>query len=273
MTRDLSDLAVGLGRPEHGNSVPARKRQGLWLIHRWLGQLLARPNASVSARLALGLGPGLHWSSHLSSLLGIGLAGLGALGLHLAWPDSGTLRTMAMVVPLSVAMLPACAPMLAPPLLHRGRRDQALLRLLPGAPQKAALNRWLLLRLAITQVGLCLMASALLVLMQALRGLGSSAGWTGEVHMALACCWLSTLSWAAWVRDWSRFNATGGLRPWLAALTIAMPLLAAFAWVELLHASLPTLALWVIALNALTGLWAWRRLGHWPAALPVGRND
>lgn len=150
-----------------------------------------------------------------------------------------------------------------------GRGEQALLTLLPGAPQGAALNHWWARKLAATAIVLVSLHG--LVCLGGLSLLGEAQGhwWTASLSaLLLSLCALPSL----W-QDWSRAEpatrlapARPGLMLWAVLAALALNLAVQFLW--------PTALPWLWLLQALGAaawaLWCWRRMTRWPAAWPVG---
>lgn len=129
-----------------------------------------------------------------------------------------------------------------PAMLWATRREQALLRLLPGTPQGVALNRWLALQLSGLQA---LTAAPFLVLSP----------------LAVLTLW----------RDWPRLGAPQGVFSTAMLPVIAGVTAAAYAWVTGSCQGAGPLALRVLPLWLALAAWRWRVLGSKPAAWPVGR--
>lgn len=149
-----------------------------------------------------------------------------------------------------------------PNMLWHSRREQALMRLLPGMPQGATLNRavaWMQLRHAL---GAWLLTAA---------GLSLLAWAAGEP--ALLCLSFGALPLCAgWLlRPPSRMKpptAWATMAPVLAFVLMGWGL---YALHTMLHLPLPLLAGLSIALSAALGAWRWRALTAAPVALPAGR--
>jgi len=196
-----------------------------------------------------------------------------------------------LLLPLLLAMMQAQF-LVAGPALRRTRREQALLRLVPGAPGTAQLNRalgrsWagqqLLLLAAAVLLGLALCA---LLDPQGLAHLGALRP---LAYAALALPFGPLLLW----RDWARVPVQDGLYLLvLLALAAAELALAAAAWWAfgllggagdaagaapagggLLVAQRWPLALLASGLIVSAALlpWLWRRLMRAPVAWPGGR--
>ncbi len=238
----------------------------------WLRRQLARPDSSVRARLALGLGPSLHWTTRLATIFWSALGfGAGCLLAVLLSPDMGRgmLSGAAIGVLFSVA-IPALQVHAA---LWQTRGEQALLVLLPGGPQGGRLNRWLGVRMsvhfALGLLGAVALSSGLFVLRHTLSG-----GWmlAGMDNAALVCAAavlpLSQLVW----RRWDRVAAPTGLAPfvpllWAGGLGLSLVVLHA-----LLGVSVELLGACCFAASLLWCARRWWRAAHEPSHLPVGRS-
>lgn len=232
--------------------------QLLWRQH--LIRCASPTERSVLARAEMAWGG--HWSGQLAGLIFFG--GLALLALSLVQKFTGIPMAemlkhggAGMAIGLASSALSPALGLRAT--LHAGRREQALLMLVPGMPQGAALNR----RLAIRQL-LCFGIS-----------------WVGMVLLVL---WLfDTPSYVFGfmaaglpigleaLRDWSRQR-----QPTVQAVVIGM-----FAWM-LAGAALMGLERWqgisawwsgalILLLTLIVGCWRWRKLVSYPQAFPVGR--
>jgi len=240
----------------------------LRLYGAWLRRTLARPGRSVGARLALGAGPQAHWSGVLSNVtFGVALTLLLLAVCELLPEPTGFGLRSGMVA--TFAMVSLQASLQIPPALWGSRREQALLLLLPGAPRGAALNRWLFVRLAATQLAstLCQLIAVALVV----RALDADAALVRVATISLAATSLTPLL-VLWLwRDWSRAGAPSGIPfgAMFGAMLVAGGLAAAWVlWLERPWYELLALTLLVLAPLA---WWRWQRLSRWPAAWPVGR--
>lgn len=257
--------------------TPAEALGGLGRITRpfdavlwaWRDRVVARADnqkaASVLERLELVLHGNQHWTYQLMGL-GTTCVLLGVIvGLVLMF-TAATLNDLLLhgsygivIGWLSALLQPVMARSQA---LWQSRREQALLRLLPGVPQGADLNRgvaWLGLR----QAGaVCLLLAAALL----------PLAWATDLKLP-AWAALVAVPWAvaAATRPSARMRAPS-------ALTGALPMLVCFPLAAVaefagqwLGWSPQAVALPVLLGSAALGLWRWRRLAHEPAALPAGR--
>lgn len=230
-----------------------------------LRRALRRPT-TARQRLALGLGPAQHMIGALAGAVATALVWIALAPLAWRFPQWGLMQglhagmsiTMGLVALTTLAQWPAT--------LWSSRREQVLLRLLPGAPQGGALNRWLALRLSGWQALSSVFLMGMLLVSDGLQG-----GGTQETQVALAGLILSPLAALALWRDWSCMRAPQGI------LSAAMLLLcggiaaAAFGWVAGAGLSAASLVLPVLPLWLALAAWRWRVLGRKPAAWPVGR--
>ena len=232
----------------------------------WLARVILRASpqrASVMARACVALYGVQHWVRHVGGIVLAQLVMAVVFYVLMVWliPD---LRD-----PLwggRVGLSIGLASMVIGPViglsgaLWGSRREQALLVLLPGMPQGAALNR----ALALQQ-----MKHFVIVCAAALPALAAMAWW---VKSLLALTYLaSALPLAALLcRDVSRLRAPGPQVAWLYVLFVGLCLVNL-----LLNRFQPALLLpWALGMVLLTAallVWRWRRLSQWPRALPAGR--
>lgn len=240
------------------------------LYRRWLAHLCAHPQATprhTLARVEMAYTIGNHWTVMVTvSGLILTLGGLMALlaqqvfavGLGPALQQGAAtgmlfgLMSSAMGMQLSARQS-----------LYRGRREQALLRLLPGVPQGVRLNHWLCGRL---------LAQLALTWSLTVGAVALFTWWVDGPRWILGCALLVLPFGLGLLRDWS------SLRPPAAAGTTGLVLgmfLAcgagglAVAWGDV---SLGTIAAVELPLLLAAGAWRWRRLAHFAPALPVGRK-
>lgn len=245
---------------------------GRWLFSRRLQAGLASA-ARPSVALALALAPELQPLGALASRLpGLMLMALVALAVGQAdvsapWRPAVMPAVLGICVGQSLVALHFLRMRQA---VLAGRVDQALLRLLPGAPPAASVNRWLARQLGAS--ALTLVGAHGLVSLLALAWLGEAwGGWWMTV--ALSALLVSLCAVPALWQDWARATPavrSGATQPGrlLWALVGALGLnLALFALLpEALH------AWWLLQALAAAGwaVWQWRRLAQWPCAWPVG---
>lgn len=267
--------AQSQGLPTHAPINAPMDRLGQvfrWMQPLWMRRVLrqARPTpASVMARLDLVSLGQAHWTCQLSSVTVL-LALLVLVFATMGWgrPEFWAGFTQHGTTGLSFGLSSMCLGVLltVPANLHRSRREQALLMLLPGMPRGRELNR-LLARRLLCQLLLAVGQTLLLcVALQSLPG-SRALAWLG-VHLCLA--YLLT-GCVLLLRDWSRESQPGNYRallPFLAAALLVVAL-QGLQWL-----GLPILA--QIGLVMLMGLaltlYRWRRLVLGAAqAMPVGR--
>ncbi len=261
--------AANLSARGLGGAVATRPY--FWCLRRQL----ARTDSPVSARLLLGLGPSLHWTSAANTLAlsaagfatGCGLAacldldlGQGLLGVA----SVGVLFTVG--VPLLQTR----------PRLWQVRGEQALLMLLPGVPRGGALNRWLGLRLsaqfALGLGGAIGLSAGMQALASAVADGHPVPDLAGFAHVIEAV--LLPLAPLVW-RRWHRLHApagAAGLTPALAAVALATAY-EMLNWLPDVGIGdhLDTLAGACFAASVAWCVLRWQRAGHEPAHLPVGR--
>lgn len=221
----------------------------------------ARPTErSVLARAEMALSG--HWSGQLAGLVFFG--GLTLLALSLVQGFTGIAMAemlkhggMGMSIGLASAALSPALGLRAR--MHGGRREQALLMLVPGMPQGAALN----LRLARRQLfcfGISWVGMVLLVLW-----VFDTTSYVFGFMAAGLPVGLEAL------RDWSRQRLP----------TVQAVVIGTFGWM-LAGAALMGLERWlgisawwsgalVLLLTVAVGCWRWRKLAAYPQAFPVGR--
>ena len=234
------------------------------------GRYLLRRLQQGRPELALGLPPDLHPVGAMAARLpgqvvllalmlvvGLGLQGLavqaafkpGLLGAYLG---------SSLVALVYLRMVYA---------MRAAHGEQALLRLLPGAPQGAYLNRWLARQTATSALAMLLVTVPggllALLLMDALSG----TWW----QFAQACWWLSLASLPLLWRDWSRDDPALARSSGDRSLLPLLLLLAANGAAVLFKPELLPW-LWTVELagGAAWALWCWRRLSRLPSAWPVG---
>lgn len=235
----------------------------------WMGHLLAQARPKVISRLALGLGPQAHWTTLVAGQT-IGLLMLVLACVLLAiFPDWKATQYMALGALVGQALSGLTAVTPSPAALWASRREQALLCLLPGAPQGARLNRWLAWRLAGTALAnIALLIAAVLVL-----GRFANTPAFGDMpsEMTLSMLMLEApMVFLLW-RDWAHAPAPAGRAQGLTASAMAVVAGLTFAWVFLLGRPWYELAALTLLLMLPLGWWRWRVISRAPAAWPVGR--
>jgi hypothetical protein len=236
----------------------------------WLDRVIVRAKPDVGVRLAMGLGPQVHWTGVVAGQSIAVTLGVLMLVVVQLFPNWGTGRSMVSGlmagivfggITVSLAQLPAG--------LWASRREQSLLRLLPGAPQGTQLNRWLALRMA----GIHLAVLVLQGLLLAVMGVFASGHVFGgkAVALALSALLLSTpLVFTLW-RDWANAKAPTGGAPVSTLLASFAIFGAATTWINWLDFSRYALAALTLLVMLPLGWWRWRVIARAPIAWPVGR--
>lgn len=258
---------AALARPGGGSWLWAQR--ATWrTASAWTDAVLRR-SGSLDARLPLGLGP----QAHLGGLLGGFATGVVMTVLFVAiawlWPrwEIGAALRGGAIGGLAVAASMAGLQLLQA--LHASRREQALLRLLPGVPHGPALNHWQALHAA-RQVGVALLLYGALLLgaLAVIDMPDSWKAWQPIVLGAMATApWSLVLLW----RDWSRAAPPGGLTQTASMLGVMVATGSVAAWTLLLGRPWWELPLAADLLLLPVLWWRWRRLARLPAAWPVGR--
>ncbi|MGQ3053491.1 MAG: hypothetical protein ACT6S0_17070 [Roseateles sp.] len=255
--------AAAWGGPLERLAQPFVTATSAWLRHVLAGADNARPR-SVMARAEIVLHGNQHWLLLLVSLGAVALMVLIAFALVLATTDISLalmLSNGAFGIGIGIASAGFSAGFTLTNTLWHSRREQALLRLLPGMPQGRLLNQ-AVARLQLRDFGV---AWALTTL--ALLALADQTG-----HFQLLCLPLAALPVAALylTRRPALMRAPtplGAVLPWLAFF-----LLAGLLYVPVRDLGMP---LWLpgLAMPALAAAllaWRWRRLSAAPTALPAG---
>ncbi|MBV8036104.1 hypothetical protein [Roseateles sp.] len=254
---------AAFGRPGEWLARPFERIASAWLAHA-IGRAAAT-RRSVMSRAEIVLHGQQHW---LRQALGVALAlCIAALSFLLAfaimgqgWQDGWQHGALGIAIGVASAGFNPCLAL--PQMLWHSRREQALLRLLPGMPQGAALNRavgGLQLRHGLVAWALTSLALALLA-------------WVGD-DIALMCLALGALPLSVtWLlRAPARLRAP---MSWTAVLPV-LAFLAMSVGLYLLHhklrLSFALLAGASLAASLALGLWRWRVLAAAPVALPAGR--
>lgn len=256
------DAAAVFGRPGEWLAAPFKRAAAAWLRHTL--RVAAPTKASVLQRAEVVLHGQEHWVRQL--VMGLLILAVIALALGVTFS----------LVPVSRDFLKGLASGMAfglssagfnpgfalPGVLWRSRREQALLRLLPGMPQGQALNRsvaWLQLRHALLAGG---------VTSAVLAALAVAAGDPGLMCLPLGALPLGTL-WL--LRAPARMRSPSASSP-VAPLVLYMLLgWGMYAVHAKLHVPMAALAAASLGSTAALGLWRWRALVAAPAALPAGR--
>ncbi|MDR7270474.1 hypothetical protein J2X20_003132 [Pelomonas saccharophila] len=255
--------AAAFGRVGEWLSQPFAHAASTWQRH---VVAKAKPTAgSAMSRAEIVLHGRQHWLyQSLGAVVGVVIAALSfVVAFALAGQglqDHWTKGAYGMAIGLASIGFNPCFTL--PNMLWHSRREQALLRLLPGLPQGQALNRavaWMQLRhvlvaWALTTAGLGLLAWAANepgLLCLAFGALPLSTGWLLRVPARMK----SPTAWATVV-------------PILAFMLMGWGL---YLLHRELRAPLILLAVASVALSTGLGTWRWHALSAAPAALPAGR--
>jgi len=268
--------AAWSGDPAHAARRVAHGLAGRESTPRWLQPIayaydtslrhaLRRPS-TLRQRLALGLGPMLSAPGVLIGAASVALIWIVPALIAWLFPQWALVQSINAGLNFAVGVVVLTINTQWPAILWVTRREQTLLRLLPGAPQGGALNRWLALRLSGLQA---LTAAFFLGLLLALQGLQGTGG--QESQVAQASLVLSPLAVLMLWRDWSRMSAPQGIFSPAMLPVVAGVNVAAYAWVAGSGLGAGSLALLVLPLWMALAAWRWRVLGSKPAAWPVGR--
>ncbi|RTL47152.1 MAG: hypothetical protein EKK53_00530 [Burkholderiales bacterium] len=219
---------------------------------------------SLMARADVVLSGNQHWTYQLLTAAAVLLLltlSLAAVLAFTAAAPADLLKGGAFGITIGLASM-AANPTLSRPVLWQTRREQALLRLLPGMPQGAALNRavaWLGLRHAL----LAMLGVTVLVL--------PLAAFTGPWGLL----WLPLMAvpWALWstTRPVAAMRMPTAMSTMLPIFGYYATALAGYAATERGGVPMLPLAGAVLLLSGLWGRARWRQLDGQPAALPAGR--
>lgn len=258
---------------KHGD-LAARDRAGEWLSRpfehltaAWLRDVLRRAaptERSAMQRLALVLHGQQHWVRQMASTaVALLLLAVGAIVVVLAVGDQVAHHWTRAAFGLALGLTAlGCGPAFGlPGALWRSRREQALLRLLPGVPQGRAQNR----AVAGLQLRHALASWALSTAMVAV--LAAAAGEPGLLCLPLAVLPLGALT---------LLRAPARLRP--PTLWSGLPMVAWIAGGGALYAlnrdaglPMPVIAAVCVGGAVLLGLWCWHLACRAPQPLPAAR--
>ncbi len=236
----------------------------------WLMRVVSRSKPRPAALLALGQGPQLHWTGVVTGVLGGWAFVALVLLVTRQFPQWEVGQGLGRGLAVGLAFASFTVLLQAPGLLWAQRREQALLRLLPGIPQGPALNRWLALHLSRLHLTAVLLQWLTVWGLSTLATSAQGADWLRT--MAQASLVLSPLAMLLLWRDWSRLKAPGGGAQVLAVLGTIALVGAGFVWFGWLGNSVQALAALVLALGLPLGMWRWRALQRAPVAWPAGRR-
>ncbi|MBV9889648.1 MAG: hypothetical protein JO090_02035 [Rhizobacter sp.] len=237
-----------------------------WLAERpyaaWMRYRLSRPGRGASSRLILGMGPHAHWTTMaMYGLLCVAFVVAFVVADRLLAPSrakDGPWFLLAFNFLLTSTFFSQA--------MWRSRREQALLRLLPGAPAAASVNRWLARHFATQYVVMALVCGVVLF---ALRPLSRVAVLDQEISLSLLC--LAPLVPIASWRDWTRMKEPKSNLTIHDLLVIAGTSGAAITWSSGRVGPWWLLGLLALSLSVPLGLWRWHAIARTPAAWPVGR--
>lgn len=240
----------------------------------WLRYLLTHTQLtprSVLARAEMAIGPTAHWTSVFKNLgLFIVYAGL-VFGVHYATQGGNSAQFMtAWSLPMTVTALFLVAGSVEgqAEYLYRRRHEQALLVLLPGMPQGANLNQGLALRqMAHFGLAWALVAGLTWFFYSQYLALATPAA----LGYTIASMPLGLLNWC----DLSRQGPhTDIFKKYRIPQSLLLPIGFGLGVVPLLiRWGTPPWQLFtaMLAITLAIGTWRWRKLAHYPQALPVGR--
>jgi hypothetical protein len=219
---------------------------------------------SVMARADVVLSANQHWTYQLLaavSVVGLLVVSLAAVVAFTAASPHEVLKHGAFGMAIGMASM-AANPTFSRPTLWQTRREQALLRLLPGMPQGSALNR------AVAWLGLRHALWAALVVALLLLPLSALTGQWGLLWLPL-----TAVPWAMWssTRPLAAMRMPSGLRTILPIFSYFGVAIAGYLATEREGLPLVPAAVVVLVLSALWGRWRWHRLDGQPPALPAGR--
>ncbi len=239
------------------------------ILSAWLQHLLDRADnrklRSVMARAEIVLHGGQHW---LRYALAMGVIAtlvlvaftvvLGGTGVSLAL----ILKHGAFGMGIGIASAGLNPGLTTPNMLWQSRREQALLRLLPGMPQGQALN------LAVARLPARDFIVNWLLTTAALLALGAAAGNQWLLCLPLAALPVATLTLTRPPARMRPPTAMSAVLPVFAFLTLAGVL---YLVAREMRVPLGMLALAILAISAPLLAWRVRRLKAAPIALPAGR--
>jgi len=260
-----------LTRTRHGDATSWawQGRLGVVFYSAWMRHLLARPDSSTRARLALGTGPRTHWSGLLGGAPFATLLVLLLAGISRAFPQWEMGRALLGGSMIGFGLATIVTPLQSFSAIWTSRHEQVLLRLLPDAPQGASLNHWLAIRFASLQVAVVI---ALIIAVIAFAAfIKAQFEWPQLKSLVLCALVLSLAFVPAMWRDWSRLGAPSELSQLpLVFLILGLGGMAA-GWVLWLEEPWWLLAAITLVVLLPVCAWRWRALGHAPAAWPAGR--
>ncbi|PZP30715.1 MAG: hypothetical protein DI603_14430 [Roseateles depolymerans] len=251
------------GRPGEWLTAPVERAMAFWLHRSLTSATPAR--ASVMRRAEIVLHGSQHWLRQgLTVLLILAFVGLclGVAGM-LAGPHFGkNWKSGAFGMAIGLMSMGINPAFMLPAMLWHSRREQALLRLLPGMPQGKSLNRAVArLQLRHTLTAWLLCTTGLVVLALAADHVETLA--LGVAALPVCVAW--PLSAPACMRAPGSYSAT-------VPIGLYIVLMVGVLWLNQSD-GVPMLAMAAVslALSIAAGVWRWRRLLAAPTALPAGR--
>lgn len=235
----------------------------------WKRRLVERADntdaRSVMARAEIVLHGPQYWLNQLTTL--VSLVGITAVSFTAVWlvyrfDIAAVLHGWMFGIGIGIAIAGLSPGFALPGMLWQSRREQALLRLLPGMPQGAALNRAVAARQLRDFFGAWLLTTL------AMTGLARQSGEDYLLYMLLAALPVAVLNLTrrpAMMRAPTAMTAT---LPVFACVVLGGVL---FALVRMLELQLWQIAVPLVAMTAALLAWRWRRLVAAPMALPAGR--
>jgi hypothetical protein len=260
----------GTSSPSFGGMVGWAMKRGDSAYAAWMDRVLAQVHPTVGARLALGLGPQTHWTGvvagQVQGLVWVALALL-VIVLFPKWNLGHTFASWLMIgaimsgLAVTVGQLPTA--------LWATRREQSLLRLLPGTPRGAYLNHWLARRLAGVHLAVLTVQGMLLAILNNFVTSDVFGGQAFELALSGLVVGMS-LCLTHW-RNWAATKAPTGDAQGMLMLAMFLVGGLSAAWVLWLERPWYELAALTLLLTLPLGWWRWRVISRAPSAWPVGR--
>lgn len=251
-----------------GRVVPRRLSLPDRAIAAWLRHLLAHASAtprSVMSRVEVVLHGPHHWLRQAVSTLLVLMVVASCFAVVLVFIDpqfSVHWRSGAFGMAIGLMSMGINPAFMLPAMLWHSRREQALLRLLPGMPQGQALNRAVArLQLRHTLTAWLLCSTGLVVLALAADHVETLA--LGVAALPVCVAW--PLSVPARMRAPGSYSA-------IAPIALYIVLMVGLLWLnQSVGVPMGAMAAVSLGLSVAAGVWRWRRLIAAPAALPAGR--
>jgi hypothetical protein len=240
------------------------------IYRRWLAHLCAHPQATprhTLARVEMAYTIGNHWTVMVVvAALIVATGGLAALiAQQLFDVNLATALQQGAATGLLFGLMASSMSMLLSfrQSMYRGRREQALLRLLPGVPQGRALTRWVCGRL---------LAQLLLAWSVTAGGVALFVWWVDAPRWILGCAVLALPFGLGLLRDWSTLKPPATAETtWLVLAMIGVCGAGGGFAARGGDLSLGLMSAALLPVLLVIGMWRWRRLDHLAPALPVGR--